>query len=255
MIQNKSQEITGTALQGKTAVITGGNSGIGYAAAQELIRHGAQVIITGRRKEAVEKAATELGAISLIANQAEISAIHSLASTVAREYGKIDILLINAGISKLTSIELASEGLFDEVMDLNLKGAYFTLSAFIPVLNDGASVIFISSSSASTSKPYTSVYAASKAAINAVMKIAAVELAPRRIRVNAVSPGPFATEIMEKAGIADAQTQHLIKAGVPLGRLGIPSEVGKLIGFLAGDNAAFITGSEYLIDGGQSLNK
>ncbi|SKA16350.1 SDR family oxidoreductase [Sediminibacterium ginsengisoli] len=242
-------------LQGKTALITGGNSGIGYAAAKELVANGAKVIITGRRKEAVEKAAAELGAVAMIADQSKMADIETLSATVATQYGKIDILVVNAGISKLTMIENATEELFDEVMDLNVKGAYFTLSRLIPVLNDGASVVLISSSSASKSIPQTSVYAASKVAINAVMKIAAVELAPRRIRVNAVSPGPFATEIMEKAGLNDPKTQEFIKSGVPLGRLGIPAEAGKLISFLAGDDAAYITGAEYLVDGGQSLNR
>lgn len=242
-------------LKGKVALITGGNSGIGYATAKELIANGARVIITGRRKDAVEKAASELGATGLLANQASISEIETLATDVAQQFGKIDILVVNAGVSKLTAIEDATEQLFDEVMDLNLKGAYFTLSRFIPLLKDGGSIILISSSSASTSKPQTSVYTASKAAINAVIKIAAVELAPRKIRVNAVSPGPFATEIMEKAGLSDPKIQDYIIAGVPLGRLGVPAEVGKLISFLAGDDSAFITGAEYLVDGGQSLNK
>jgi len=242
-------------LHRKVALITGGNSGIGYSTAKEFITNGAKVIITGRRKEAVEKAASELGATGMIANQAKPAEIEILAKNVAEQYGKIDILLINAGISKLTTIEAATETIFDEVIDLNLKGAYFTLSRFIPILNDGASVIFISSSSASTATPQTSIYTASKCAINAVVKIAAVELAERGIRVNAVSPGPFSTEIMEKAGLADPKMQEYIIAGVPLGRLGIPSEAGKFISYLASDDAAFITGAEYLIDGGQSLNR
>ena len=242
-------------LKGKTALITGGNSGIGYAAAKELISNGAKVIITGRRKEAVENAAAELGAIALVADQSNMHDIEKLAAIVTEQYGRIDILVVNAGISKLTTIENATEALFDEVIDLNLKGAYFTLSRLIPVLSDGAAVIFISSSSASKSIPQTSVYAAGKVAINAVMKIAAVELAPRRIRVNAVSPGPFATEIMEKAGLNDPKMQAFIRSGVPLERLGIPAEAGKLISFLASDDAAFITGAEYLVDGGQSLNR
>lgn len=244
-----------TTLTGKIAVVTGGNSGLGFATAKELIANGATVIITGRRKEAVDKAATELSAVGMLANHANLTDIVALTEQVGRAFGKIDILMVNAGTTKLTTIEEATEDLFDEVMDLNLKGAYFTLSRFIPILNDGASVIITSSSSASTTKPYTSIYTASKTAINAVVKIAAIELAPRRIRVNAVSPGPFATEIMEKGGIGDPKMQEFIIAGVPLGRLGIAAEVGKLVSFLASDDAAFITGAEYLIDGGQALNK
>lgn len=241
-------------LQGKVALITGGNSGLGYAAAKELVANGAQAIITGRRKEAVAKAAAALNATGEVADQSSLRDIENLAVHVAQQFGKIDILVVNAGITKLTTIEKATEELFDEMMDLNLKGAYFTLSKFIPLLNDGASVLLISSSSASTSTPHNSIYTASKAAINAVMKIAAIELAPRRIRVNAVSPGPFATEILEKAGLTGPGMQQHIIAGVPLGRLGIPAEAGKLISFLASDEASFITGAEYLIDGGQSIN-
>jgi NAD(P)-dependent dehydrogenase (short-subunit alcohol dehydrogenase family) len=242
-------------LTGKVAVITGGNSGLGYASAKELIENGAKVIITGRRKEAVEKAAAGLGATGLIADQTKLADIERLAGEVSKQYGKIDILMINAGATKLTSIEAATEEVYDEMMNLNLRGAYFTLSRFIPVLNDGASVIFISSSSASKCTPHTSIYMSGKAAINAVVKVAALELAPRGIRVNAISPGPFATEIMEKSGIADKDTQAYIVSQVPLGRLGAPSEVGKMVSFLASDDAAYITGTEYLIDGGQSLNK
>lgn len=241
-------------IQGKVALVTGGNSGLGYAAAKELIANGAQVIITGRRQEAVTKAAIDLGAIGEVADQSSLRDIENLVEHVSQEFGKLDILVVNAGITKLTTIENATEQLFDEMIDLNLKGAYFTLSKFIPILNDGASVLLISSSSASTSTPHNSIYTASKAAINAVMKIAAIELAPRRIRVNAVSPGPFATEILKKAGLTGPEMQEHIIAGVPLGRLGIPAEAGKLISFLASDEAAFITGAEYLIDGGQSVN-
>jgi len=242
-------------LTNKKAVITGGNSGLGYFTAKELIGQGAQVMITGRRKEAVEKAAAELSATAFVADQTKVSDIEMLVKETARTFGKIDILMINAGATKLTTIEAATEEVYDEVMNLNLRGAYFTLSRFIPILNDGASVIFISSSSASKCTPQTSVYMSGKAAINAVVKVAALELAPRGIRVNAVSPGPFATAIMEKSGIADPETQAYIIANVPLGRLGVPAEVGKMVSFLASDDAAYITGGEYLIDGGQSLNK
>lgn len=239
-------------LKGKVAVITGGNSGIGYAAAKELKENGAEVIITGRRKEAVEKAALELGAIGLIADQSSLTDIDTLVKEVGEKFGKVDILIVNAGITKFSTIELISESVFDEMMNVNFKGAYFTLSKFIPFLNENASVILLSSTSAHISPPQASVYAASKAALNAVMKIAAVELASRKIRVNAVSPGPVATEIMGKIGLDQALEDRMIST-IPLGRFGKPDEVAKLISFLSSDDAAFITGSEYLVDGGQCI--
>jgi NAD(P)-dependent dehydrogenase (short-subunit alcohol dehydrogenase family) len=240
-------------LKDKVAVITGGNSGIGYATAKELKEKGAHVIITGRRKEAVNKAASEIHAIGMVADQTNLGDIDRLVSEVAKQFGKVDILLINAGISQFAPIEAMQEKMFDDIMNVNVKGAFFTLSKFIPVLNEAASVVLLSSTSASTPSPNISVYSASKAAINAVMKVAALELAPRNIRVNAVSPGPVATEIMDKSGIGDQEMQEHIVNGIPLARLGNPAEVAKLISYLAGNNAAFVTGSEFVIDGGQSI--
>lgn len=239
-------------LTGKVALITGGNSGIGYAAAKQLKENGAQVIITGRRKDAVEKAASDLGVTGFIANQSSLTDIEALAAAVGGRFSKIDILVVNAGVTKFSLIEHMPEAIFDEVMNINFKGAYFTLSKFVPILNENASVILLSSTSAHISPPQASVYAASKAALNAVMKIAALELSVRKIRVNAVSPGPVATEIMDKIELTQSMEDHMIGT-IPLARFGKAEEVAKLIAFLASDEASFITGSEYLIDGGQCI--
>ncbi|WP_419486779.1 SDR family NAD(P)-dependent oxidoreductase [Chryseobacterium bernardetii] len=239
-------------LKGKIAIITGGNSGIGYATAQRLKENGAEVIITGRRKEALEKAAKDLKVTAIVADQSKLSDIENLTHQVKKQFGKIDILLINAGITKFAMIEETTENLFDEIMNVNFKGAYFTLSRFIPLLNNDASVIMLSSTSATISPQSASIYAASKAAINAVVKIAALELAPRRIRINAVSPGPIATEIMDKIGLTEDLENHLIQS-IPLKRMGKAKEVADMIYYLTSKNAGFITGANFLVDGGQSI--
>lgn len=239
-------------LTDKVAVITGGNSGIGYAAAKRLKANGANVIITGRRKDAIEKAAAELQVAGLVADQSKLSDIESLVSQVKAHYGKVDILVVNAGITNFSMIEQIEEHQFDETMNINFKGAYFTLSRFIPLLSDGASVIMLSSTSATISPQTASVYAASKAAINAVVKIAALELASRKIRVNTVSPGPIATEIMNKIGLNETLENQLIQS-IPSGRMGRADEVASMIYYLAGDEASFLTGANFLVDGGQSI--
>jgi len=245
-------------LNNKLAVVTGGNSGIGYAAAKELIAEGARVIITGRRKEAVEKAAEELGAIPFVADQADLDDIDFLKNEVEKQFGRVDILFINAGITGgLIPIEKMSVRNFDEVMNINFRGAYFTLNKFIPILNTGASVIFLSSIVASTYKPNSSVYQASKAALNSIAKTAAAELAPAKIRVNMISPGPIKTEIMSKAGL-DEETlkslnDHLINQ-IPLKKMGTPEEVAKLVVHLSDSSvSSYITGTEIIIDGGLGL--
>ncbi|MBN8783304.1 MAG: glucose 1-dehydrogenase [Terrimonas ferruginea] len=239
-------------LKNKIAVITGGNSGIGYAAAKRLKAHGANVIITGRRKEAVEAAAAELGVTGLVADQSNLADIDKLVQQVAQQFGKVDILLVNAGITRFSTIEKIEESVFDEIMNVNFKGAYFTLSRFIPLLGEGASVIMLSSTSATISPQSASVYAASKSAINATVKIAALELAPRKIRVNAVSPGPVATEIMHKIGLDEHLENQLIQS-IPAGRMGKADEVAGMIHYLASEEASFVTGANFLVDGGQSI--
>jgi NAD(P)-dependent dehydrogenase (short-subunit alcohol dehydrogenase family) len=243
-------------LKGKRALVTGGNSGIGYATAKELKAQGAEVIITGRRKEAVDKAAGELGVTGLVADQGHVVAIEELATRVVDKYGKLDILFINAGVLEMTMIEGATEKAFDHVIGVNFKGAYFTLSKFIPHLNDGASVIFLSSNTASMNGANSSIYSSSKAALNAVMRIAAVELAPRKIRVNSVSPGPTATEILNKVGFdADQlkQVNQWMIDRVPLKKIGKAEDVGKMVAYFCGGAASFITGAEVVMDGGMSL--
>ncbi len=241
----------------KVAVVTGGNSGIGYATAKELVLNGAKVIITGRRKEAIEKAANEIGAYSFVADQASVDDTQLLFNELQRKYGKIDILFINAGVTGNSGlIENMSEENFDNVMNINFKGAYFTLSRLIPLLSDGASVVILSSIVASTYKPNSSVYQASKAALNSIAKTAAAELAPRKIRVNIVSPGPTRTAVLSKSGMEEAAVQDLfnhLADATPLKKTGAPEDVAKLVAYLCEEAAGYITGSEFVIDGGITL--
>jgi NAD(P)-dependent dehydrogenase (short-subunit alcohol dehydrogenase family) len=244
-------------LDRKTAVVTGGSSGIGYATARKIRDLGAKVIITGRNHEGVEKAAREIGAVGLVADQAKLGDIDSLVQRAKEELGGVDVLFINAGIAAFAPVEHLTEEQFDATMDINFKGAFFTLQKFLPILRDGASVINLSSINAYTGMPNTAVYAASKAALNSLTRTAAYELAPRKIRVNAVNPGPTNTAIFGKLGMPDEAVQQFASAmqnRIPLKRFGEPEDVAALVAFLASDEASFITGAEYNIDGGTNLN-
>jgi len=243
-------------LKNKTAVITGGNSGIGYATAKQLKEQGANIIITGRRKEAIEKAALELGVTAITADQSNISDIEKLAAQVKADFGSVDILFINAGIAGLGTIEQTTEELYDSIMNVNLKGAFFTLSKFIPILKDGASVIFLSSNTASMPGPGSSVYSASKTALNSFMRSAALELAPKKIRVNSVSPGPTQTEVMNKVGLDEATVKGIMDVvveKVPLKQMGRAEDVAKMVSYLSSEVAVFMTGADVIMDGGMSL--
>lgn len=243
-------------LKNKVAVITGGNSGIGYATAKQLKEQGATVIITGRRKEAIEKAALDLGVTAIVADQSSVSDIENLALKVKEDFGQVDILFINAGIAGLGNIEQATEALFDSIINVNFKGAYFTLSKFIPILKDGASVVFLSSNTASMPGPGSSIYSSSKTALNSVMRSAALELAPRKIRVNSVSPGPTETEVMNKVGLDTTTVKSIMDVvieKVPLKQMGTSEDVAKMVAYLSSDAAKFITGADFIMDGGMVL--
>jgi NAD(P)-dependent dehydrogenase (short-subunit alcohol dehydrogenase family) len=212
------------------------------------------VIITGRNPRSVESTAKEIGATGIVSDQSRLPEIASLAMTTKKQFGKIDILVLNAGIYSIVPFESVNESNYDSIMDVNLKGVFFTLQKFVPLLNEGASVILISSVGAYSS-PATghSVYSATKAAINSLARSLSFELAPKRIRVNAVCPGPTETPIFGKVGLPEealGQLAGAIQNKIPVKRFGAPADIAKLVSFISSDDASFITGSEYIIDGG-----
>jgi NAD(P)-dependent dehydrogenase (short-subunit alcohol dehydrogenase family) len=244
-------------LNGKIAVVTGGNSGIGYASAKEMKSKGATVIITGRNAEKVQTASNELGVKGIVADVSNLSAIDRLVDQVKSDVGSVDILFVNAGIFQPAPVGQVTEEMFDHQIGINFKGAVFTTEKFLPILNEGASIINLSSVNAYTGMPNTAIYAASKAALNSYTRTASTELAPRKIRVNSVNPGPVYTPIFGKTGMPEEQLNGFAEAmqnRVPLKRFGQPEDIAKLVAFLASDDAAFITGSEYNIDGGINVN-
>lgn len=244
-------------LTGKVAVITGGNSGIGLTTAQEFLREGAQVIITGRNEATVAEAANALGAgaIGIVSDANKMSDMLSLGEKIAALTGKIDVLFVNAGMGKFAPIEQMSEEVFDEIMDTNFKGAYFSIQALLPLMNEGGSITLNTSISAHIGMAGASVYAASKAALLSLIRNLSTELLPRRIRVNAISPGPIGTPFFGKTGLPVETMQAMagqIQSQVPIGRFGTMEEIAKIALFFASDDSSFVLGAELIADGGMA---
>jgi NAD(P)-dependent dehydrogenase (short-subunit alcohol dehydrogenase family) len=244
-------------LANKVAVITGGNSGIGYATAKEFVEKGARVIITGRNKDSVAKVAQELGVTGIVSDQSNLDQIDSLVAEVKAQFGKVDILFLNAGVANFSPVETATEAHFDGIMNANVKGVYFTVQKFIPILNDGAAIVFNTSINAVLGMPDSGVYSASKAAIISLNRVLARELASRKIRVNAVSPGPVATPLYDKLGLTEAEINGfgtVLGERILLKRFARSEEIANAVRFLASDDASFITGTELTVDGGLTVN-
>ncbi len=238
-------------LEGKVALVTGGNSGIGLATAKEFAREGARVVITGRDARTLGEAAREIRGevLALRADVSSLADIDKLFAAVGERFGRLDVLFVNAGIAPFASLEETTEELFDQIMDINFKGAYFTVKKALPLLADGASVVLNTSVVAHVGFPNASVYSASKAALLSLVRTLSADLAGRRIRVNAVSPGPVETPIFGRMGLPEEAKQGFGEQ-VPLKRLGRPEEIAKAVLFLAGPDSSFLLGAEIIADGG-----
>jgi NAD(P)-dependent dehydrogenase (short-subunit alcohol dehydrogenase family) len=242
-------------LEGKVAVITGGNSGIGLASAKRLREEGARVVIAGRSQKTLDEAAKALGK-DVLAIQADVSHmedIDKIYATVEKKLGKIDVLFVNAGVAKFAPFSATTEAIYDENFSTNVKGAYFTIQKAIPHLNDGASIILNTSVAGIKGTEGTSAYSATKAALRSLARTSAAELVGRGIRVNAVAPGPIVTPIFGRTGLPQEAVDQFIKSvgvSVPMKRLGQPEEVAGAVAFLASSDSSYITGEELHVDGG-----
>ena len=242
---------------GKVVVITGGNSGIGLATAQEFLDEGAQVVVTGRNAATLAEAQTTLGTNALVitADVTKSEDLNRLVGTVQEKYGRLDVLFVNAGIAKLGTVENTSEGAFDEMFNTNIRGAYFTVQKALPLIVDGGSIVFTTSWFAGVGVAGTSAVSATKAALRSLTRTLASELLSRKIRVNAVSPGVIETPLFGKLGLTEQAVQDLGKSlleQIPQKRFGTAEEVAKAVTFLASSDASFINGVELAVDGGRT---
>jgi NAD(P)-dependent dehydrogenase (short-subunit alcohol dehydrogenase family) len=242
-------------LEGKVAVVTGGNSGIGFATARRLQEEGARVAISGRSKKTLDEAVKTIGngVLAVQADVSNLANIDKLYAEVSQKLGKIDVLFVNAGVAKFAPLAETSESTYDEQFDINIKGAYFTIQKALPLLNEGASIILNTSVADSNGTVGASAYSATKAALRSLARTAAAELVGRGIRVNAVAPGPIFTPIFGRTGLPQEAVDQFAKdvvARVPMKRFGQPEEVAGVVVFLASQDASYITGVEINVDGG-----
>jgi NAD(P)-dependent dehydrogenase (short-subunit alcohol dehydrogenase family) len=242
-------------LTNKVAVITGGNSGIGLAAAKLFAEQGAKVTITGRNQQTVDRAVVEIGkdSIGLVSDVSDIRNIDKLYEKVSKTFGKIDVLVVNAGIFIVAPLADYTEEMFDKVSDVNFKGVFFSVQKALPYLNDGASIILTSSTVSDKAFSTLAAYSATKSAVRSLARTFSADLLDRNIRVNVLAPGPIDTPIFERNGwskeeVADAKAHFA--SSTPVKRLGTVEEIAEGFLYLASDDSRFMVGGELLLDGG-----
>lgn len=245
-------------METKIIIITGGTTGIGFACAKYLLNLNYQVIITGRTKENLDKAVSELGnnSIGILSDTSSLKDIDDLVLKVKNQFGKIDGLFVNAGIFKASDFEGTSEELFDETMNINFKGAFFTVQKFVPILKNPSSIVLNTSIVVFKAFADTSVYTASKAALESIAKVLNIELASKGIRINIVSPGVTESPIQKKSGMSDEAIDNLLEhfsATSPIGRIVQPTDIAPIVEFLLSDNSRVLRNEKIIVDGGTTL--
>jgi len=243
---------------GKVAVVTGGNSGIGLATARAFAREGASVVITGRDEASLRKAEREIGGGTLVlrADVSQMAELDAAMDKIGERFKQIDALFVNAGIAKLVPFDQVTEAFFDETVAINLKGVFFTVHKALPLLLPGSAVVLNASINAHKGMPGTTVYGATKAAVVNLAKTMSADLASRGIRVNAISPGPVESALLGRIGMSEAklkETQDWIQNQVLIKRFAKPDEIAEAVLYLCSRASSFVVGSELVIDGGMTL--
>jgi NAD(P)-dependent dehydrogenase (short-subunit alcohol dehydrogenase family) len=242
-------------LEGKIALVTGGNSGIGLATAKQFVNEGAYVFVTGRRERELTTAVKEIGrnAIGVQGDVSDLGDLDRLFAQIKREKGRLDVVFANAGVARYAPLGSITEELYDSIFDINVKGLLFTVQKAIALMPDGAAIVLCASIVASKGLSANSVYSATKAAVRSFARTWTTDLKARRIRVNAVTPGsidtPGLSDLLASSEVGE-QRKKVISDAVPLGRFGTPEEIAKAVVFLASDDASYITGTELFVDGG-----